>query len=90
MMCPLCARALSPVERLGIELDYCTSCGGMWLDQGELNALVRRETLAALERGQDALLASRRDREYDQAVEVVDEPVHVFALSRAQKTVAVR
>ncbi len=61
----------------------------MWLDQGELTALVHRETLAALERGQSALLASRRDREYDRPVETVDEPVHVFALSRAQKPVGV-
>ena len=68
MLCPLCARALKPVEREGVEIDYCPQCGGIWLDQGELNQLIRREAMDAIQKGQDALLAERRDREYDRNV----------------------
>ena len=65
MQCPLCAATLRAVERQGVELDYCPQCGGMWLDQGELNELIRREATVAIQKGQDALMAARRDREYD-------------------------
>lgn len=70
MLCPLCARGMKPVEREGVEIDYCPQCGGIWLDQGELNQLIRREAMDAIQRGQDALLAARRDREYDHSLAV--------------------
>jgi len=69
MLCPLCSRALKPVERQGVEIDYCIQCGGIWLDQGELTELIRRETVEAVVRGQDSLMAARRDREYDRISE---------------------
>lgn len=67
MYCPLCARPLEAVERLGIEIDHCPDCGGFWLDQGEMDTLVRREAAQALEKGHEALIQARRDREYDEA-----------------------
>ena len=80
MYCPLCARALTPVERQGVQIDYCAECGGMWLDNGELTELIRREALAAVAAGQSVLTAKRRDREYDRAAE--GHEVNHFALSR--------
>jgi len=65
MLCPLCSRALKAVERQGVEIDYCVQCGGIWLDQGELTELIRRETIDAVQKGQDVLISARRDREYD-------------------------
>lgn len=65
LLCPLCARPLQTVERQGIEIDHCADCGGFWLDQGELDGLVRQEAVVALMRGQQALRESRREREYD-------------------------
>ena len=29
-------------ERSGIEIDYCPSCRGVWLDRGELDKIVER------------------------------------------------
>lgn len=29
-------------ERSGIEIDYCPSCRGVWLDRGELDKLIER------------------------------------------------
>jgi Zn-finger nucleic acid-binding protein len=29
-------------ERQGIEIDYCPTCRGVWLDRGELDKIVER------------------------------------------------
>ena len=29
-------------ERSGIEIDYCPSCRGVWLDRGELDKIIER------------------------------------------------
>lgn len=40
MQCPLCGdQALEPHFRLGIEIDVCPNCKGVWLDRGELDRL---------------------------------------------------
>jgi uncharacterized protein len=65
MLCPVCGGALLPVERQGIEIDHCKECGGIWLDQGELNELVRREAFASFQKGQEVLSEARHAREYD-------------------------
>ncbi len=37
MLCPVCkTQTLQMAERHGIEIDYCPSCRGVWLDRGEL------------------------------------------------------
>jgi Zn-finger nucleic acid-binding protein len=53
------------VERDGVEIDHCTGCGGFWLDQGELDMLVKQEAQLALQAGQQALTLARRNQEYD-------------------------
>ena len=73
MQCPLCATPLHAVERQGIEIDHCPSCGGLWLDSGELDALIEREAVAALRQGERVLTAARRGRDYDNAVYDTDE-----------------
>lgn len=40
--CPNCGSALNIVTRQGIEIDVCPSCGGVWLDHGELDKIVSR------------------------------------------------
>lgn len=42
MQCPTCATPLTMSERQGIEIDYCPSCRGVWLDRGELDKIVER------------------------------------------------
>ena len=38
MKCPTCTTPdLLMTERLGIEIDYCPQCRGVWLDRGELD-----------------------------------------------------
>lgn len=53
MQCPTCPSAtLVMSERQGIEIDYCPSCRGVWLDRGELDKLIERATEAAPQRPQ--------------------------------------
>ena len=40
--CPRCGVNLTMSERAGIEIDYCPSCRGVWLDRGELDKIIER------------------------------------------------
>lgn len=42
MLCPLDSSALVMSERQGIEIDYCPTCRGIWLDRGELDKILER------------------------------------------------
>ncbi|QWF21297.1 zf-TFIIB domain-containing protein [Nocardioides sp. LMS-CY] len=42
MQCPTDGTILVMSERSGIEIDYCPSCRGVWLDRGELDKLIER------------------------------------------------
>jgi uncharacterized protein len=37
--CPIDGETLLLTERRGVEIDYCPSCRGVWLDRGELDKL---------------------------------------------------
>jgi Zn-finger nucleic acid-binding protein len=39
--CPVCNYPLIILELNQIEIDYCTSCHGIWLDEGELELLLQ-------------------------------------------------
>ena len=38
-MCPKCREPLVVFELEGVEIDHCLSCGGTWLDEGELELI---------------------------------------------------
>jgi Zn-finger nucleic acid-binding protein len=43
MKCPVCTTVdLVMSERQGIEIDYCPTCRGIWLDRGELDKIIDR------------------------------------------------
>ena len=42
MKCPIDNADLVMSERQGIEIDYCPSCRGVWLDRGELDKIIDR------------------------------------------------
>jgi len=43
MNCPVCKELLVVLELEQIEVDYCTSCDGVWLDAGELELLLETD-----------------------------------------------
>ncbi len=43
MKCPTCPQVdLVMTERAGVEIDYCPTCRGVWLDRGELDKIIER------------------------------------------------
>lgn len=48
MRCPCCPDSvLQMSERLGIEIDYCPTCRGVWLDRGELDKIIEKSNQAS-------------------------------------------
>nr|WP_311771494.1 zf-TFIIB domain-containing protein [Actinophytocola algeriensis] len=43
MICPKCQNAMRTVDRQGIHIDQCDSCRGIFLDRGELEAILNAE-----------------------------------------------
>ncbi|MFH1639407.1 MAG: zf-TFIIB domain-containing protein [Chloroflexota bacterium] len=46
MICPACHNPMIVVEYQQIELDYCTSCSGVWFDCGELELMFETMQMA--------------------------------------------
>lgn len=42
MNCPTDGTVLLMSERSGVEIDYCPTCRGVWLDRGELDRIIER------------------------------------------------
>ena len=42
MLCPVDRTPLVMSERQAIEIDYCPTCRGVWLDRGELDKIIER------------------------------------------------
>ena len=50
MKCPVCSNVdLLMAERHGVEIDYCSSCRGIWLDRGELDKVIERANAQLVE-----------------------------------------
>jgi len=47
MKCPVDQSDLVMSERQGVEIDYCPTCRGVWLDRGELDKIVDRAAAVA-------------------------------------------
>lgn len=43
MRCPLCDVSMKEIDRRGATVDVCPECRGVWLDRGELEALLEGE-----------------------------------------------
>ena len=42
MNCPKCNVTLTIADRQGVEIDFCPTCRGVWLDRGELDKIIDR------------------------------------------------
>lgn len=50
MRCPKCGAHLATTEYLGVTVEECPVCHGMWLDKGELEVIADREKAGWLAR----------------------------------------
>ncbi len=67
MKCPRCENAdLLMAERAGVEIDYCPTCRGVWLDRGELDKIIERSYAPASQGGgeRSERYEDRRDESY--------------------------
>lgn len=44
LTCPKCQESMRTYERNGVNVDQCTGCKGIFLDRGELEALINAES----------------------------------------------
>jgi uncharacterized protein len=68
MQCPHDQTVLQMTERQGIEIDYCPSCRGVWLDRGELDKIIERASAP------DPPEAPRSEQRHDPRTEVAGYP----------------
>lgn len=57
LRCPKCAGYLEAYTFEGFALDRCDKCGGIWMDQGELEGVVRKASRGPLGEWIDTLTA---------------------------------
>jgi len=49
MKCPNCKDAILVMsQRQGVEIDYCPECRGVWLDRGELDKILEKESVMTM------------------------------------------
>ncbi|MGA8257717.1 MAG: zf-TFIIB domain-containing protein [Nocardioides sp.] len=65
MQCPTDGATLTMSERSGIEIDYCPTCRGVWLDRGELDKIIER-SLTVQAPPAAAPAPAPRERDYQQ------------------------
>ncbi len=53
MACPVDGTTLVMSDRQGVEIDYCPSCRGVWLDRGELDKIIERNNSQGATRAAD-------------------------------------
>jgi uncharacterized protein len=41
MQCPNCSHQMQIMQRYDIDINFCSSCKGVWLDRGEIDKLVK-------------------------------------------------
>ena len=46
MQCPVDQTVLQMTDRQGVEIDYCPTCRGVWLDRGELDKIIEKSDAA--------------------------------------------
>jgi len=70
MNCQIDGNKLLISKKDGIEIDYCPSCKGVWLDKGELDKIIKlsetsAEQTSSITKQRDNL--SNNDSEYDKS-----------------------
>jgi Zn-finger nucleic acid-binding protein len=60
--CPKCSGLLESYTFQGFALDRCQSCGGIWMDKGELEGVIRKITRGPLGEWIDKLTAKGQEK----------------------------
>ena len=63
MQCPNDGQPLAMTTREGIEIDYCPTCRGVWLDRGELDKIIERSAAAFAGTSREGVGPERGERQ---------------------------
>ena len=64
MKCPVDGALLTMSNRQGVEIDYCPTCRGVWLDRGELDKIVEMsQSATVLAEPRSEVRSPQRERE---------------------------
>ena len=66
MACPVDGAALVMSERSGIEIDYCPTCRGVWLDRGELDKIIERNAASQAPQSAQPSAPAQQQQPWDQ------------------------
>lgn len=68
MRCPVCKEVdLVMSDRQGVEIDYCPTCRGVWLDRGELDKITEQASAMETSRRGGYGVAPRGEQHDDHA-----------------------
>ena len=62
MECPRDGAELVAVDKGGVEIDYCPSCRGVWLDRGELDKILEQSRAMSEHEKWSQEFEARRDQ----------------------------
>ena len=62
MKCPKCGADLNTEDFHGVQIDRCPECHGIWLDPGEIDAVVAHEDKGLIGRVFDDVMTSFRGK----------------------------
>ncbi len=85
MRCPVCVESqLTMTDRQGIEIDYCPTCRGVWLERGELDKIIERSAATTEPRGASTS-ATTQPLDYAQDRPRHDEPDRGYDTRKKKK-----
>ena len=73
MQCPNDQTTLLMTERQGLEIDYCPTCRGIWLDRGELDKLIAASSAPSPDYPQQQPQARPAEQHYQQPYKQHDD-----------------
>lgn len=65
-MCPNCSVGTQQITRVGVQIDMCPQCRGVWLDRGELEKILELER-SDDHRPDDSRSDTRHARDHDRS-----------------------
>jgi Zn-finger nucleic acid-binding protein len=89
MKCPECKKTTIVVERNKIELDYCSSCRGVWFDAGELNLYLDSINQAGLKQFVDNILQGTESHTAERSLKcpICRRKMHKFNIGQEHKII---
>ena len=65
MLCPHCTSNMQEMAKVGVFIDVCPECKGVWLDRGELDKILNRIRELGREEEEDSERFARHARHED-------------------------